>query len=95
MVIEVNKEGRLGSGDHEILLCTLEMNVKTAEGVKKKRDWKKANYPQLRNEMNVEWEQVLDGKNVDDTWLEIKGRIHRAMDNHVPWRRTVGRERPR
>ena len=36
MVIEVNKEGRLGSSDHEILLCTLEMNVKTG-GSKKKR----------------------------------------------------------
>ena len=69
---------------------------KESRGGQKRRDWKKADYLQLRKEMNVEWEQVLDGKNVNDTWLEIKGRINRAMDNHVPWWRTVGgRESPR
>ena len=95
MVVEVSKEGRLGSSDHIMLMCTLELNVKAVSGGGKRRDWKKADFYKVREDLSVNWEQILEGKNVSELWLEIKTRIKNAMDSHIPWKRSDGRERPR
>ena len=78
-----------------MLMCTLELDVRMIGSGGKRRDWGKADFGRVRNDLNLDWEGIQEGKNVNETWLEIKNRIKGAMDSHATWKRSGGRERPK
>ena len=84
LVIDVRKEGRLGSSDHEILMATVEVDIRVDVGGAKKRDWKKADFACMRRDLEIDWEVQLEGKDVNDTWTEIRDKIKNAMNKSIP-----------
>ena len=94
MVRDVVKEGRIGSSDHDILMCMLDLEVKVEERKVKMRDWAKENFPGLRNDLQRNWEEDLDGKNVEETWTLIRNAIQEAMERNIPWKKRRKRFRP-
>ena len=95
MVIDVKKEGRLGSSDHEILLCTIEVDIKKVKGGSQRKDWRRADFDGMRSDLVFNWDVLLEGKNINEVWRVIKGKIVTAMDIHIPWKRVEGRARPK
>lgn len=95
LVLEVKKEGRLGASDHEILMCYMNCEMEVARGEKRRRDWGKAEFGKMREELKLDWSIVLAGKGVEETWKEIKTHIVEAMERNIPWKRVGGRGRPR
>ena len=61
----------------------------------KRRDWKKADFRSMRADLGLDWERLLEGKDVNDTWYVIREKIKNAMNRNIPWRRVGQRERPR
>ena len=87
MIGEVETAGRLGQSDHEILCVTIKGKAKRGEKQEWFRDYHRAKYGEMRNELSKDWDNVLSGKGVNDMWLTIKGAILDAIEVHVPMRR--------
>ena len=93
-VVDVSVEGRLGSSDHEILLATVELAIKVEVGGAKKRDWRKADFGQMREKLDLDWPRMLNEKNTNDMWVKIRDTIKEAMDCCIPWKVAKGGSRP-
>ena len=95
IVSEVEKEGRLGASDHEMLTCTVEIDAKVQESKTQKRDYSKMNSVELQKALERDWEAELAGLGTEDTWKKFKEIVTQAMDDWVPWKRKGGRRKPR
>ena len=94
MVMDVAMEGRLGSSDHEIMVCSVEVNMKRGIGGARKRDWRKADFERMRLELDVDWETLLGDKSTDEMWVYIRDGIKNAMERCIPWNQANGRKKP-
>ena len=94
MVIDVTKEGRLGSSDHEILMCALQINVNMGASKTRRRDWRKADFGQMRQLLDLNWERELEGIFTNEMWVEIRDKIKEAMNLCIPWKNVNGRKKP-
>ena len=84
LVGELALEGRLGSSDHELLKFLVDVEVSEEKNNVKKRDFGKANWEGMRRKLDIDWRSELEGKNTNETWEFIEGKIHEAMEENVP-----------
>ena len=53
---------KLGSSDHVLVLAELNFKTCVAENFQEIPDWNKANMDRIKNSLNTDWKQKLDGK---------------------------------
>ena len=96
LVRSVEHEGRLGKSDHEMLMVTVRMDLVEPVVPNNSRDYDKANFDEMRREMEEEDWSTLSQKGVEECWSIIRGRLERLVDDWVPWRRRRrGNDAPR
>ena len=93
LVGETSTEGRLGSSDHEIIKFLVEIEV-PEECNTRKRDYRKANWEEMRRKLQRDWRTELEEKDTEETWSIIKQRIHEAMEECIPWKNWKIRKKP-
>ena len=82
----MSEEGRLGSSDHSIIKVKISQ-AWYQEEAKEFRNWRKANWEAMREDMpRVNWRTELQGS-TEDIWRIFKERVNAAVDKHVPIRK--------
>ena len=92
---EVKTEGRLGHSDHEMVMVTAEMTLEKNTGNSLYRNFNTADYGEMRKSLDIDWEEALRGKNVEETWKELRTKIEDALAKHAPWRKRRQKEGPK
>jgi hypothetical protein len=82
LVKEVQMEGRLEGSDHKILICAVGVPVERKDGKTMARNYRKADFEEMRRRMVTNWQEALKGKSLND------------VDNHQGknywWNRQAG-----
>ena len=95
MVMEVERMGRLGSSDHEILMSTVSLDVVTDGDSLWVRDFNRADFESMRINLKIDWSGSLEGKGVNETWTFIRDKIWSAMNEFIPWKKRRTKMRPK
>ena len=65
----IQDEGRLGASDHIMLSIKVETGGIDTRANKRRRNWRKANYTNIRNELrSTDWTYMFENKNVEERW---------------------------
>ena len=72
MVDNLQCVGKLGSSDHVLVLAELNFKICVAENLQEIPDWKKANMDRIKDSLNIDWKQKLEGKDTFSCWNEFK-----------------------
>ena len=88
MVDNLQCVGELVSSDHVVLVLA-ELNFKTcvAEKLQEIPDWKKANMDRIKDSLNIDWKQKLEGKDTYSSWNEFKSLLNNSINNNVPMKK--------
>ena len=93
---EVKMDGRLDRSDHEIIYIKLSDGVRANRLGHCYRNFNKANYRGARMKlMEVDWEEELGQKDVNEMWKGIKDTVTNVIEQFVPWKQKMGRQRPK
>ena len=95
MVVGVEHQGRLGSSDHEILMCTLAADFLREDNHTMVRDFGRANFEAMKNDLRIDWWDWLEGKNRNEMWICIREKIQESIIRHIPWKRRKEKNRPK
>ena len=87
MVQNVEMLGRIGASDHEALMVDIQIDAMTRQVSEMFRNFKNANYVEMRRDLQINWEEELRGLDVEMMWEKIRMRITEAVEKHVPLRR--------
>ena len=95
LVTNVQMEGRLGMSDHEMIVATIAIEpIRTLE-CKYARDFRKANYVEMRGHMaRVDWADKYGESDVEECWSVFKELIAQITDNFVPLKRKRNNNTP-
>ena len=50
-------------------------------------DWKKANMDRIKDSLNIDWKQKLEGKDTYSSWNEFKSLLNNSIINNVPMKK--------
>ena len=81
---EVQYLSPLGKSDHSVLLFDYTINFTRDENHKISYQYNRGNYQSINEDLNLNWEEKLEDKPVEDQWNIIKSAILQAQDKHVP-----------
>ncbi len=88
LVSDITVNAPLGKSDHGIILfkihCTKDSNFKSTP----RYLYNKADYNQIRADLNINWEQLMSGKNVLQCWDILKSELANTCKSNIP--RTTG-----
>ena len=86
-VIDIEDLGPLGSSDHTMLKVNLKINTLRVKKNVRVRDWRKANFQSLReNVKNVDWADLLAEKDTQQAWDTFLQHLEAEVEEAVPWR---------
>ena len=95
-VKEVIMDGRIDRSDHEIVVVKLLRNVKSQGAEQRYRNFNRGEYGGARTKMaEINWDEELEGRNVEETWEKIKTVLTEVTEEYVPWRRVQHKIRPK
>ena len=96
LVIGLEEEGRLGRSDHVLLEMKIGVdNRPTKEDGKEFVDWKKADWKQIRRDIDqVDWRTELEGSTANEAWEKLKEKLKRTVDTNVPKKKGRRSTRP-
>ena len=49
----------------------------------------------MKRKLDIDWRSELEGKNTNETWEFIEGKIHEAMEENMPWKNWKCRKKPK
>ena len=85
LVSNVRMLGRIGMSDHELISFDVNIENKKLSDNPTNLNYRRANISKMRTELEMDdWDKKLNGKNVNDMWNLVKGRLHGLMTKHVP-----------
>ena len=87
MVDNLQSVGKLGSSDHVLVLAELNFKTCVAENLQEIPDWKKANMDRIKDSLNIDWKQKLEGKDTFSSWNELKSLLNNSINNNVPMKK--------
>ncbi len=96
MIEQIQFSPGIGLSDHLVLCfnytCYIEENVRLDPHL----NYNKGNYVQIIEELSdMNWEQSIHGKNVEDTWDILAEQIIKSIEQNIPVSRmTQGCARP-
>ena len=88
MIQDVSWLGRIGASDHETMLVKVQVQTLKRGGPGKVHNFSRADYNAMRGHLALEWGAILGGLCAEDMWVEIKTRLDKAIEEHVPVRRS-------
>ena len=74
----------IGKSDHGVLLFKVHRNFKEFKTPVRKIIWDRGNYQAMKRDFMINWKQVLQNKDVEESWDIIKRSIMEAINKHVP-----------
>jgi len=85
---EIQYQSPLGKSDHCVILFRYICNVNFKKIDKKRKNYRKANYDELKKEMDeLNWDELLNNSNennVNSMWEKFKQKIIDMEERHVP-----------
>lgn len=79
-----------------LALVTCDVNDMEAKGKDTQYMYEKANYPQMRRSLDINWEQYLStGLTAEEKWRKFADKLKVVIDKCVPKRRHNSRQRMR
>ena len=94
LVLDVVEMPPLGKSDHSMAMITLAGDLPSNITFEKVPDWRNANLEKLRQELDVDWRNRLEGHDARSSWIIFKDSIHNAERNCVPLKRRRTSSRP-
>ena len=84
LISDINVSPPLGKSDHGVII--FKMHCQTTQEKQKKPQYlyNKGNYNQIREDLDIDWESELDGKNVIQWWENFKSKLSLAASNNIP-----------
>jgi hypothetical protein len=84
-IFNVEDLGNLGNSDHSIIKIELEFSPKFNKSEQLVRDWRKGDEIGLCNFFSeIDFEQLLQNKDANDSWLTLKDIINQGLDRYIP-----------
>ena len=84
-VVQIEKAGRLGKSDHDILMIDVCAKLSTTITLSKKPNWNKADANTLLADLSeVNWQAVFGTRSVEEKWAIFKQLLCKAVESHVP-----------
>jgi hypothetical protein len=78
-----------------MLSITLEMENRTDGPVKQTTNWKRADWPSVKAELEtVDWATEMRLKTAGKMWSILRRKVGKTVHKHVPTRTVRGRGRP-
>ena len=87
MVDNLQCVGKLGSSDHVLVLAELNFKTCVAENLQEIPDWKKANMDRIKDSLNIDLKQKLEGKDTFSSWNGFKSLLNNSINNNVPMKK--------
>jgi hypothetical protein len=82
--IGVSNEGRLGSSDHYMILAEIEAGRCSVESKSLVRNWWKADWAAMREELEeADW-SGLEQQTASDAWATFRKKMDALVEKHVP-----------
>ena len=95
LIGNVERDGRIGGSDHETLICTVGFPIERKDKIDMVRDYAKGNYEEMRKNMNMNWEQIMEHMTVEESWNMIKMKLEEETEKNVPYRERKEKCEPR
>ena len=79
LITEVVHEGKLGSSDHDCLNVEVVTNFSQQRKQKYYNDFKNANVEAMTQDLNLDWENELEGKDVNEAWTSFYEKLKKLQ----------------
>jgi hypothetical protein len=95
-IISVQDNGKLGRSDHCIIATDVSISGKVGRSKVTTPNWSKADMTGLRNFLGAkDWDSLMDGKTVEESWEILKEAINQSINQFVPKSTVKGEEEPK
>ena len=96
IVDNIEVQEHFGNSDHNSI--TWDTIIRMGQDTTKRyayRDWKRAHWEKMKEELsNMQWEQEMKGRTVEDMWKILKEKYEKQIDEHVPMREHKNKKKP-
>ena len=82
-VSDVSFESPLGKSDHCVIAFAITHNMKITAGKTEKYNFQKANYEAMREDLDIEWADILTNDVEEDLDIFLE-RIYNTLEKHAP-----------
>ena len=83
MVSDVLIQNPIGKSDHSTISFTFHGHTKS-NSTNLKRDYNKADYESMKAMLDINWEELLENKCVEEQWTLLSSKIDEAIKKYVP-----------
>ena len=95
MVDNIHSIGKLGAADHDMILFRSRCNIKIKSSLYQVPNFRKAKWDLINNDLSkIKWDEVLNGKEINEMWETFRNTIHSLVDKHVPITSRKNRNKP-
>ena len=85
MVSDILIQNPIGKSDHSAISFTFQGHSKSkSKSTNLKRDYNKADYKSMKAMLNINWEELLKNKCVEEQWTLLSSKINEAIEKYVP-----------
>ena len=85
LIVDTEDLGRIGTSDHNTILCQIQSNIKMNKKSKTIENWNKANLEQMNIEINsVDWNESFSYLSTEQCWNKLTKFLDQLQENHVP-----------
>ena len=83
MASDILIQNPIGKSDHSTISFTFQGHSKS-KSTNLKRDYNKAEYKSMKAMLNINWEELLKNKCVEEQWALLSSKINKAIEKYVP-----------
>ena len=95
LIVSVSDVGKLGRSDHSMLLVNIAGDTVTNISREEVPDWSRADMNKLKEQLQqIDWQNELNGLNVDESWIKFKNVVDDAQNACVPKKLRRANNRP-
>ena len=87
MISEVNIDECFGTSDHAIINFTIDLPRanESSSNMTHKRNYNKADWNKMQRTLaEADWDQIFDGGDINDIWLNFKKIFSTSVNSSVP-----------
>ena len=94
LVGNVETCGKIGKSDHDLIKCRVHIDAIKSKSTKTSRNFRRANIDEMRRDLRREWERLMEGKSVNETWRLLKESLETVIADHVSLRKSKQTDEP-
>ena len=83
MVSDILIQNPIGKSDHSTISFTFQGHSKS-KSTNLKRDYNMADYKSMKAMLNINWEELLKNKCVEEQWTLLSSKINKVIEKYVP-----------